>query len=42
MGCCGGYHSNHDKHSQNVPSKSTIWALIIGIGVIAGLIYLFN
>lgn len=42
MGCCGGHHSNNDNHSHNVSLKTTIWTWLIGIGGVAGLIYLFN
>jgi hypothetical protein len=42
MSCCGGHHSNKDNHSQNLSIKSKFWTLLIGIGVIAALIYLLN
>lgn len=42
MGCCGGGHSGHDKHSHNTSSKVSIGPWIIGLVVIVGLVIYFN
>lgn len=43
LGCCGGNHSsNKNQHSQNVSRKTTLLTWLVGLGGIAGLIYLIN